>query len=81
MGKFFLNKFLKDLFSETCEVQYWDGTIEKFGEGESKFKILINEHISEKDIIKDPFLTLGEAYMDNIIDFQGNIQEIIESIY
>ncbi|CAG7840512.1 MULTISPECIES: SAM-dependent methyltransferase [Clostridium] len=81
MGKFFLNKFLKNLFSETCEVQYWDGTIEKFGEGKSKFKILINKHISEKEIIKDPFLTLGEAYMDNIIDFQGSIQEIIESIY
>ncbi|EGO87942.1 class I SAM-dependent methyltransferase [Clostridium botulinum C] len=81
MSKFFLNKFLKNLFSETCEVQYWDGTVEKFGEGESKFKILINKHISEKEIIKDPFLTLGEAYMDNIIDFQGNIQEIIESIY
>ncbi|AYF54663.1 SAM-dependent methyltransferase [Clostridium sp. K25] len=81
MSKFFLNKFLKNLFSETCEVQYWDGTVEKFGEGESKFKILINKHISEKEIIKDPFLTLGEAYMDNIIDFQGNIQEIIEAIY
>lgn len=81
MSKFFLNKFLKDLFAETCEVQYWDGKVEKFGDGESKFKIFINEPISEKDIIKDPFLTLGEAYMNKIIDFHGNIQEIIESIY
>ncbi|KEH97385.1 SAM-dependent methyltransferase [Clostridium botulinum C/D str. BKT12695] len=81
MDKLFLNKFLKELFSDTCEVQYWDGTVEKFGEGNSKFKIFINEHIKEKDILRDPFLTLGEAYMNSIIDFDGNIQTIIESIY
>lgn len=81
MDKLFLNKFLKELFSDTCEVQYWDGTVEKFGEGNSKFKIFINEHIKEKDIFRDPFLTLGEAYMNSIIDFDGNIQTIIESIY
>lgn len=81
MNKLFLNKFLKGLFSDTCEVQYWDGTLEKFGEGNSKFKIFINENIKEKDIIRDPFLTLGEAYMNKVIDFDGNIQTIIESIY
>ncbi|ABK60355.1 MULTISPECIES: SAM-dependent methyltransferase [Clostridium] len=81
MNKLFLNKFLKGLFSDTCEVQYWDGTVEKFGEGNSKFKIFINENIKEKDILRDPFLTLGEAYMNKAIDFDGNIQTIIESIY
>lgn len=69
------------MFYDTCEVQYWDGSVEKYGEGESKFKIFINHELSKKDILKDPFLTLGEAYMKNIIDFQGNIQEIIESVY
>ena len=81
MNKLFLNKFLKGLFSDTCEVQYWDGTVEKFGEGNSNFKIFINENIKEKDILRDPFLTLGEAYMNKAIDFDGNIQTIIESIY
>ncbi len=81
MNKLFLNKFLKGLFSDTCEVQYWDGDVKKFGEGDTKFKIFINENIKEKDIIRDPFLTLGEAYMNNAIDFEGSIQTIIESIY
>lgn len=81
MNKLFLNKFLKGLFSDTCEVQYWDGTVEKFGEENSKFKIFINDNIKEKDILRDPFLTLGEAYMNKAIDFDGNIQTIIESIY
>ncbi|QGU95333.1 methyltransferase domain-containing protein [Clostridium bovifaecis] len=43
--------------------------------------MLINSELSKKDIMKDPFLALGEAYMDNVIDFQGSIQKIIESVY
>ncbi len=81
MEKLFLKKFLKSIFSDTFEVQFWDGTGEKFGEGDIKFKIIINEHLSKSDILKDPFLTFGEAYMNNIIDFEGNIQEVIESVY
>lgn len=81
MEKLFLKKFLKSIFSDTFEVQFWDGSTEKFGQGDIKFKILINEHLSKSDILKDPFLTFGEAYMNNTIDFEGNIQEIIESIY
>ncbi|APH14189.1 mycolic acid cyclopropane synthetase family protein [Clostridium sporogenes] len=81
MEKLFLKKFLKSIFSDTFEVKFWDGTTEKFGEGNTKFKIIINEHLSKSDILKDPFLTFGEAYMDKSIDFEGNIQEIIESVY
>ncbi|MBO0535708.1 SAM-dependent methyltransferase, partial [Clostridium botulinum] len=53
MEKLFLKKFLKSIFSDTFEVQFWDGTGEKFGEGDIKFKIIINEHLSKSDILKD----------------------------
>lgn len=81
MDKFFISKFLSELFSDTFEVHYWDGTSEKHGEGDIKFKIYIREKISKKDILTDPFLAFGEAYMNNSIDFEGNIQEVIESVY
>ncbi|SFD29663.1 SAM-dependent methyltransferase [Clostridium uliginosum] len=81
MEKLFLKKFLKSIFSDTFEIQFWDRTTEKIGEGDIKFKIIINEHLTKSDILKDPFLTFGEAYMNNVIDFQGNIEEIIESVY
>ena len=81
MEKLFLKKFLECIFSDTFEVQFWDGTTEKFGEGDIKFKIIINERLPKSNILKDTFLTFGEAYMNNIIDFKGNIQEIIESAY
>lgn len=77
----FFEKFLKNLFSDTVKVRYWDGTEEKYGEGQEKFKIYINKDIPNKDIVRDPFLTLGEAYMDKTLDFDGNVREIIESIY
>lgn len=81
LDRIFLSKFLKEMFSDTIKVKYWDGTEEKYGDGQEKFEIILNDHISKKDILRDPFLTLGEAYMDKIIDVKGNVLELIESIY
>jgi cyclopropane-fatty-acyl-phospholipid synthase len=81
LDKIFFNKLFNGMFSDTIEVQYWDGTREKHGGDDIKFKIIMRDHISKADIIKDPFLAFGEAYMNNIMDFDGNIQEILESIY
>lgn len=81
LDKVFFRKFLEEIFSDEIQVQYWDGTIERCGKGEPKFKIYINAHIPKADILRDPFLTFGEAYMDSKIDFDGNLQEIIESVY
>ncbi|WP_065079649.1 SAM-dependent methyltransferase [Clostridium ragsdalei] len=81
MNKIFFKKFLQGAFSDTVSVKYWDGSEEKYGEGDIKFKVCMNKPISEKDILRDPFLTLGEAYMDGVLDFEGNIREVIESVY
>ncbi|WP_368488586.1 class I SAM-dependent methyltransferase [Clostridium sp. BJN0013] len=81
LDKVFFKKFLQNAFSDTVEVRYWDGTEDKYGDGKAKFKIYINGHISKKDILTDPFLAIGEAYMNNLIDFEGNIREVIESVY
>lgn len=77
----FFKKFLQGVFSDTVVVKYWDGSEEKYGDGDIKFKVCMNKPISEKDILRDPFLTLGEAYMDGVLDFEGNIREILESVY
>ncbi|MBP2033636.1 cyclopropane-fatty-acyl-phospholipid synthase [Clostridium algifaecis] len=81
LDRIFLGKFLKEMFLDTIKVKFWDGTEEKYGDGEAKFEIILNSHISKKDILTDPFLTLGEAYMDKTIDLKGNIMELLESIY
>jgi cyclopropane-fatty-acyl-phospholipid synthase len=81
LDKMFFHKFLSELFSDPVKVKYWDGSEETFGEGKEKFEIIFNRKISKKDILRDPFMTFGEAYMDKTLDFKGNIREILESIY
>lgn len=80
--KMFYKTLFKNLFSDSCDVKYWDGEVQHCGdEGKSKFVILFNEEIPKADVIRDPFITLGEGYMTKKIDIDGNIQEVIESLY
>ncbi|MCB2296036.1 cyclopropane-fatty-acyl-phospholipid synthase family protein [Clostridium algoriphilum] len=69
------------MFSDPFKIKFWDESVEKFGEGESKFQIILNEPISKGDIINDPSITLGEAYMTKKLEIEGNVQAVIESLY
>ncbi|MGR5962477.1 DUF7884 domain-containing protein [Bacillus paranthracis] len=35
----------------------------------------------KKEIIKDPSIAFGEAYMNGDIEIEGNLEKAIESIY
>ncbi|AKA71200.1 SAM-dependent methyltransferase [Clostridium scatologenes] len=81
IDKIFYKNLFKNLFSDTCEIRFWDGEVEKYGEGESKFTIVFNEHIPKSDIIRDPFIAFGEGYMTKKLDIEGDVQKVIESLY
>ncbi|NOW08004.1 SAM-dependent methyltransferase [Clostridium beijerinckii] len=81
IDKIFYRTLFKNLFSDTFELKLWDGSSEIYGEGNPEFKIIFNEPIPKADIIKDPSLTFGEAYMTKKIDIEGSIQKVIESLY
>ncbi|AQS07852.1 MULTISPECIES: SAM-dependent methyltransferase [Clostridium] len=81
IDKIFYKTLFKNLFSDTFELKLWDGSSEIYGEGNPEFKIIFNEPIPKADIIKDPSLTFGEAYMTKKIDIEGSIQKVIESLY
>jgi cyclopropane-fatty-acyl-phospholipid synthase len=81
IDKVFYKTLFKNLFSDTFELKLWDGSSEIYGEGEVQFKIIFNEPIPKADIIKDPSLTFGEAYMTKKIDIKGSVQKVIESLY
>lgn len=81
IDKIFYKTLLEGLFSDPFEVEFWDGEVENYGQGESKFKIIFNEHIPKGDIIKDPFIAFGEGYMTKKIEIEGDIQEVLESLY
>jgi cyclopropane-fatty-acyl-phospholipid synthase len=78
--KFFYNTFFKNLFSDTCKVRFWDGEEIKYGDGDSKFTIILNEPIPEADIIFNPSIAFGEAYMHKKLDIEGSVQDVIKSL-
>lgn len=41
--KVFYEKLFKDLFSHTYSIRFWDGEEATYGDGDSKFKIILNE--------------------------------------
>lgn len=81
IDKAFYKTLFKDLFTDPCTVQFWDGEEERFGEGESRFRLVLNEPIPKAEIIADPSMAFGEAYMHKKLEIEGNLQEVIESLY
>jgi cyclopropane-fatty-acyl-phospholipid synthase len=79
--KTFYQSFMKNLFSDPCEVVFWDGEEVSYGEGIPQFRLVFNEPLSKSDVLSDPSLAFGEGYMNKKFDIQGNIQKVIESLY
>jgi cyclopropane-fatty-acyl-phospholipid synthase len=81
MQKFFLNKLFGRIEGGSFDVKYWDGSVEHFGEGESKFTLILNKPLPEKEIINDPALFFGEAYMGGDIDYAGELRAILDLVF
>lgn len=81
INKIFYQNLFRHLFSNPCQVEYWDGDIETYGEGDPEFKLVLYEPIPKADIISDPSLAFGEAYMHNKVEIEGSVQRVIESLY
>lgn len=81
MQKFFLNKLFGRIEGGSFDVKYWDGSVEHFGEGESKFTLILNKPLPEKEIINDPALFFGEAYMGGDIDYEGELRAILDLVF
>ena len=77
--------FLKKLLGNLCTIPFsagfWDGTVENYGSGEPQFKIIFNKPLPKRQMFYDPSLAFGESYMDGLIDYEGNLQEILKAIY
>ena len=76
MKKEMLDSFFKKIRHGNFKVVYWNGEIVKYGQGEPRVTILFREAPSLQFNLLDPMLSLGEAYMDEVIDFQGEWEEL-----
>ncbi len=75
MKKTMLESFFKSIRQADFKVVYWDGTKSQYGTGEPKITVTFRE---EPDLnLEDPVMSFGEAYMDGVIDYEGDFAEII----
>ena len=81
----FTKATLKTLFELWQEggfsVVFWDGEEICYGDEKSKFKIIFHKEPKLSDVKKDIILTLGEAYVKGIIDFEGNLDDVIATMF
>jgi len=77
MQKALFDEVFSRLPEGAVTVKYWDGTDKHYGEGNSLFTIHIMHPLSGLKAAKDPVLELGEAYMDGIIEVDGDLTEVI----
>ena len=78
MKKVLVDAIFKHIKHGGLAVQYWDGKEVHYGDTEPTFKIIFNKEPSlTTAAIEDPSITLGEYYMDEIIDYEGNLDELI----
>jgi len=76
-----IHNFCKKIKGYSFAIDYWDGSSENYGQGVPAFKVIFKDKISGMKMLKDPSLAFGEAYMDGIIDFKGNLEQIVETAY
>ena len=81
VDKLFYENLFGGLFSDPCQVEFWDGDIHQFGEGDIKFRIILREPIPKSELIGDSSLAFGEAYMQDKLEIVGNVRDVIESLY
>ncbi|MGP3779158.1 class I SAM-dependent methyltransferase [Halanaerobium saccharolyticum] len=82
LTKKILNAVFKRVDGQKFEIEYWDGETQVFNsELKSKpaFKIIFSEKLSLNEIRKSPQLKLAEAYMEEKINFEGDIKKLIET--
>jgi len=76
MRKHLLNSFFAGIKHASFEVVYWDGETVRYGDGQPRVKVTFNKPLPLTFNLEDPVLALGEAYMDECFDFEGNLMEI-----
>lgn len=52
----------------------------KIGEEEAEFTIILNGSLDKKELLKNPSIIFGEAYMDKVIDIEGDFYEGLNTI-
>ena len=78
MKKALMKLFFEKIRHGGLKVVYWDGEEVCYGDQTPKFTLIFKQAPSLGLNLEDPVLALGEAYMDEIIDFQGCLDDVLK---
>jgi len=81
VDKLFYKNLFRNLFSLPCLVEFWDQEVVKYGEGDEQFRIIMRKPIPKSEIVGDPSLAFGEAYMYGNLEIKGSVRDVIESLF
>ncbi|MBT2728043.1 class I SAM-dependent methyltransferase [Bacillus sp. ISL-75] len=81
LDKLFYKTLLKKTFSDPVKVTFWDGETIQYGEGHSHFSLNIRDSIPKGELIQSPSIAFGEAYMNGILEVEGNVKDVVTSMY
>jgi len=79
--KLFFKNLFKNLFTLPCLVKFWDEEIVQYGEGDAQFQIIMHKPIPKAEIVSDPSLAFGEAYMHGNLEIKGSVREVMDSLF
>jgi len=69
-------------FPETpFEIEFWDGTKEKYGSGKKKFKLILKNKGVINRILGEGSIGFGEEFMKGNILIEGDLQDLLKMEY
>lgn len=81
IDQYFYKTLFKSTFSDPVEITLWDGEKVHYGEGKPVFRIKMNEVIPKAEIVQDPSMAMGKAYMTGKLEVEGDLKRVVQSIY
>ena len=81
MQKKLLQAIFNRIKGKPFTVTYWDGTVEKYCaeyDLEPVFNLQIKDKLNLSQMLSDPELKFGEAYMDQKIECKGDLRDVFE---
>jgi cyclopropane-fatty-acyl-phospholipid synthase len=58
-------------------VEYWTGETAEYGRGQPAFRLCLRSQAAVRRILRDGALGFGEAYMDDEIEVEGDLQALL----
>lgn len=77
LQKQIVKKLFERIHYGGLKVHYWDGEEVNYGDSLPKVTLIFNQPPPSSADFNDPLMVLGEAYMDRVVDYEGQLEDIL----